>query len=415
MFRRGLPINPKLLGLLVIGVSVASLAFAFVSHKGLPGRSYSYATLSFERVPPSLRDGTEVRVRGQRVGQVHHVSFDNGPRVELQLPGGFDIYKDATARIRSRSLLGQKYVQIDPGTPAAGKLGDAVLGADRTTTVVDIVDLVDTFDDETRKALHTALLAAGTGAAGRGPDINDLIAASPDLLADLNLTGRTLTAEETQLVAFLATAERLSGRFNGREAELERLIHQMGDTLLAVATDDGRPLAETVKKLPSTLDALTPALSDLGKAAAALGPAVEDLGPSAATLGAVALHDSDFRGALRESVPVLGKVPPVSGLAGPALFALTETFNDARPLAPALGRTFEEAAAQLAILAPYAPELDLLLDGLRDAFAEGDANGKYLRVASIFAAINQAGNRNPYPDPGEAATDGSRYTPVGSP
>jgi len=415
MFRRGLPINPKLLGLFVIAVSVAALALAFVSHKGLPGRSYSYATLAFERVPPSLREGTEVRVRGQRVGQVHDVSFEDGPRIEVQLPGGFDIYKDATARIRSRSLLGQKYVQIDPGTPGAGALGDGVLGPDRTTTVVDIVDLVDTFDDETRKALHTALLAAGNGFAGRGPDLNDLIAASPDLLADLNLTGRTLTAEETQLVAFLATAERLSGRFNGREAELERLIGQMGDTLLAVAADDGRPLAETVKKLPSTLDALTPALSDLGKAAAALGPAVHDLGPSAATLGAVSLTDSDFRAALRESVPVLAKVPPVSELSGPALFALTGTFNDARPLAPALGKTFEEAAKQLAILAPYAPDLDLLLDGLRDAFAEGDVNGKYLRVASIFAALNQAGNRNPYPEPGEAATDASRYTPVGTP
>jgi phospholipid/cholesterol/gamma-HCH transport system substrate-binding protein len=413
MFRRGLPINPKLLGVVVIAVSVASLALAFVSHKGLPGRSYSYATLAFEEVPPSLREGTEVRVRGQRVGQVHDVSFENGPRLEVQLPGGFDIYKDASARVRSRSLLGQKYVQIDPGTPAAGELGDAVLGADRTTTVVDIVDLVDTFDDETRKALHTALLAAGNGFAGRGADLNDLIAASPDLLADLNLTGRTLTAEETRLVAFLATAERLSGRFNGREAELERLIGQMGDTLLAVATDEGRPLADTVKKLPSTLDALTPALSDLGKAAAALGPAVEDLGPSAAALGAVT---PDFRAALRESVPVLGKVPPVSELASPALFALTGTFNDARPLAPALGKTFEEAAKQLAILAPYAPDLDLLLNGLRDAFAEGlDAERKYLRVASIFAAINQAGNRNPYPEPGEAATDASRYTPVGSP
>ena len=366
-------------------------------------------------MPPSLRDGTEVRVRGQRVGQVHHVSFANGPRVEVQLPGGFDLYQDATARIRSRSLLGQKYVQIDPGTPATGELGDAVLGPERTTTVVDIVDLVDTFDDETRKALHTALLAAGNGFAGRGPDLNDLIAASPDLLADLNLIGRTLTAEETRLVAFLATAERLSGRFNGREAELEGLIRQMGDTLLAVATDGGRPLADTVKKLPSTLDALTPALSDLEKAAAALGPAVHDLGPSAAALGAVSKPTADFRAALRESVPVLGKVAPVSELAGPALFALTGTFNDARPLAPALGKTFEEAATQLAILAPYAPDLDLLLDGLRDAFAEGDVNGKYLRVASIFAALNQAGNRNPYPNPGEAATDASRYTPVGSP
>jgi phospholipid/cholesterol/gamma-HCH transport system substrate-binding protein len=108
-------------------------------------------------------------------------------------------------------------------------------------------------------------------------------------------------------------------------------------------------------------------------------------------------------------------VPTVSGLADPALSALTTTFGDARPLAPMLGKLFDSAAAQLAILAPYAPELDLLLDGLRDAFAEGNDNGKYLRVASIFAAINQAGNRNPYPAPGEAAKDADRYSPLGAP
>ena len=65
-------------------------------------------------------------------------------------------------------------------------------------------------------------------------------------------------------------------------ADTGSTFRQLGDTLLAVATDDGKPLADTVKKLPSTLDALTPALSELGAAATALGPALHDLGPSAA-------------------------------------------------------------------------------------------------------------------------------------
>ena len=122
MFRRGLPVNPRLLGIVVIAASMAAISFAFVSHKGLPGRDYTYAKLAFEQVPPGLRPGSDVRVRGQRVGQVHGVHFDSspgsgGPQLEIQLSGGFELYKDATARIRSRSLLGQKYVQIEPGHP----------------------------------------------------------------------------------------------------------------------------------------------------------------------------------------------------------------------------------------------------------------------------------------------------------
>jgi phospholipid/cholesterol/gamma-HCH transport system substrate-binding protein len=409
MFRRGLPVNAKALGAVVIVASMLAISFAFVSHKGLPGRDYNYVSAAFHRVPPGLREGSEVRVRGQRVGQVHDISFAEGePRVEMQLPGSLTVYADASVRIRSRSLLGQKYVQIDPGTAAGGALDGGVIAKDRTTTVVDIVDRVDTLDAPTRAALGSAVSELGSGAAGRGPDLNALLAAAPDLLADLNVTGRTLTADETRLAALLVTAERLSGRFTGREAELEALVGQLGDTLAAVATDDGRPLAESVKRLPATLDAVTPALRDLGSAAAALGPAMSDLGPTAAALGAVT---PDLRAFFRESVPPLRKVPGVSELATPALSALTGTFTDARPLAPALRHTFESAAAQLEVLAPYAPELDLLLDGLAAAFSQGDANGKYLRVVVLLAAVNQAGNRNPYPAPGQAATDGSRFTP----
>ncbi|MGH8993435.1 MAG: MlaD family protein [Acidimicrobiia bacterium] len=409
MFRRGLPINPKVLGAVVIVASLVAISFAFVSHKGLPGRDYTYVAAAFDRVPPGLREGSEVRVQGQRVGQIHDISFEEGePRVEMQLPGGFVVHGDATVRIRSRSLLGQKYVQVDPGTTAGGPLAGGIIGKDRTTTVVDIVDLVDTLDAPTRAALGTAVSELGSGAAGRGPDLNALLEAAPDMLADLNVTGRTLTAEETRLVAFLLTSERLSARFVGREAQLEALMGQLGDTLAAVAADGGAPLAETVKRLPATLDALTPALRDLGGAAAILGPAVADLGPTAVALGAAT---PDLRAFFRESIGPLHKVPGVSELTTPALSALTGTFTDARPLAPALRDAFASAAAQLQEMAPYATDLDLVLDGLAEAFSLGDANGKYLRVAAVLAAANQAGNRNPYPAPGEAATDGQRYTP----
>jgi phospholipid/cholesterol/gamma-HCH transport system substrate-binding protein len=408
MFRRGLPVHPVVLGTVVIAVSFSALAFAFVSHKGLPGRDYRYVTAAFERVPPGMRTGSEVRVQGQRVGQVHTISFEDGEaRVELQLPGGLDVHRDASVRIRSRSLLGQKYVQIDPGTTAAGPL-TGVIARDRTDTVVDIVDVVDTLDAPTRQALQSAASELGAGFGGRGKDLNDLIAASPDLLADTATNGRTLTAEETRLVAFLIASERLSERFRGREADLERLNDQMARTLAAVAVDDGKPLAGAVHRLPGTLDDLTPAMRDLGAAAAALGPAVTDLAPGAAALGAVT---PDLRALFREALAPMRKVPGVNEQTVPALSSLATTFDDARPLAPALRRAITSSATQLELFAPYAADLDLLFDRLVEAFSEGNDDGRYLRVAVVLGAVNQGGNRNPYPDPGEANADGARYQP----
>ena len=417
MFRRGMPVNAKLVGVAVSSVALASLLFAFVSHKGLPGRSYTYATAAVAEVPAGLKAGDEVRVKGVRVGQVHGISYeDGGPRIEMQLPGDLEMHGDARARIRSRSTLGQKYVDVDPGTEGAGPLGDGIISLDRTESLVELDQLFDTLDAPTREALGSAVRELGGGAAGHGRDLNDLMAASPDLLADFGTTFGGLSEERTRLVAFLAASERLAGRFAGREAELERLIGEMGETFDALAVDAGEPLRETLDRLPPTLEAVEPALGDVGRAAAELRGGVSGFAPAAEALGEAT---PDLRAATREAVPTLRASPPVNELAAPAFAALAGTFNDARPLAPQLRRGLGSAAQFLSVLAPYAPELDLLFDHAAEALSQGDRYSNYLRIVSISLGADGGGalvpadnpfvNRNAYPEPGEAATDANRF------
>src|SRR5689334_20870518 len=103
MFRRPHRVNPAIFGVATFALLAASLAFAFVSHKGIPGRSYTYATVAFDDVSAGMRDGSDVRVAGVRVGQVHRTVYRDGQaQLTLQLPGGFHVYKDATAAVRSR-------------------------------------------------------------------------------------------------------------------------------------------------------------------------------------------------------------------------------------------------------------------------------------------------------------------------
>jgi phospholipid/cholesterol/gamma-HCH transport system substrate-binding protein len=414
MFRRRLPVSPTLIGAVVFAVLSGALAFAFVSHNGIPGRHYTYATAAFEELPASLRQGNDVRVSGVRVGQVDGVDYEGGEaRVRMQLPGGFAVHRDATARVRSRSSLGQKFVEIDPGTPASGPLGASVISRDRTQSLVELDRVLDALDPATRAALASTVQVLGAGVGGRAQDLNDLLAAAPGLLADLGVTTGTLSEEQTRLVAFLAASERLAGRFAGREGELVALTDQLGRTLAALATDGGRPLRESLDRLPPTLDAVQPALDDLAAAASALRAGIHDLAPAAEALGTAT---PDLRAALRESSPVLGRTVPVDDLAAPALAALAGTLTDARPLAPALRRTAGAAAPLLDVLAPYAAELNLVFAHARDALSEGDANGNYLRIMAILAgaegytgtvpADNPAVRRNPYPAPGQAGHDG---------
>jgi len=47
MFRRGMPINPRIIGTVLVTTFLVALGFAFVSHAGLPGRHYTYASAAF--------------------------------------------------------------------------------------------------------------------------------------------------------------------------------------------------------------------------------------------------------------------------------------------------------------------------------------------------------------------------------
>jgi phospholipid/cholesterol/gamma-HCH transport system substrate-binding protein len=416
-----MPINPKLVGAVLVSLFLVALGFAFVSHAGLPGRHYRYATAAFDEVPASLRPGSDVRVEGVRIGQVKSVSYANDEaRVKFQLPGGTDVHRDATARIRNRSALGQKYVDIDLGTAGAGPLGDGVIDKRHTVSLVELDQVLDALDPPTRAALASAVRELGGGVGAHGGDLNDLIAASPDLLADLGTTSAALTDPHTRLVAFLQAAERLGGRFTGRQAELEALVGHMGDTLAALAADGGAPLRSALEQAPGTLTALTPALRDLAVAAGTTGAAAHDLGPAAAALGAAT---PDLRAGLREIVPTLRAMPAVNGLAEPALGALATTLTDARPLAPAVRRGIGLLALPLDVLAPYAAELDLGVDGMRDSFSGRDAGGNFLRIVAILVGADNFStvlplsspglNRNAYPTPGQARTDGARFAPAG--
>jgi phospholipid/cholesterol/gamma-HCH transport system substrate-binding protein len=414
-------VNPAFAGATLFILLGVSIAFAFVSHKGIPGRDYTYATAAFDDVSAGLREGSDVRVQGVRVGQVSEAFYEDGEaRAELQLPGGFKIYKDATARIRSRSALGQKYVDIDPGTTAAGVLGDSVIPRSQTASLVELDQVLDALDPDARKGLATGLRELGAGFGGRAADLNQLIELAPELLEDLGTTTAALGSEDADLAGFLVAAERLASRFSGREDEIASLLARSAEVMAAFDADGGKPLEQTLKGAPGALDELSSGLDTLKPAASDLRATLEALAPAARALGQAT---PGLRGALQEGRAPMAKLPGVSAGAVPAFEGLTALARDARPLVPEFGEALKLLRGPLEILVPYGPEIDLLFDNLRDSHAGRDSKGNWLRSITIFVAAdsihgntgpNPLLNRNPYPAPGEAATDEERFQPEGS-
>ena len=72
-----------------------------------------------------LAVGASVQEAGVVVGRVSALTVENGQaRIHLALRNDAKVRKDATARIRARSVLGEKYVEIVPTTNTAPLLAD---------------------------------------------------------------------------------------------------------------------------------------------------------------------------------------------------------------------------------------------------------------------------------------------------
>ncbi len=65
-----------------------------------------------------LRTGNPVNILGIQVGRVQRISMDQENLravVEIRVKKGINIYDDAIASIKTEGLIGDKYLNIDPG------------------------------------------------------------------------------------------------------------------------------------------------------------------------------------------------------------------------------------------------------------------------------------------------------------
>ena len=131
-----------------ITVSSVALGGVILYFGGLPfsknNREIYYAY--FKNVA-GLSKGSDVRVAGVKVGKVENFIFKNGKvKVVLELYQKVPIYKDAKAEIKSLGILGDKYVEIDPGHPESGLLPPKSV-IERTITAPSISQMVATIQE----------------------------------------------------------------------------------------------------------------------------------------------------------------------------------------------------------------------------------------------------------------------------
>ncbi|MFW6868263.1 MlaD family protein [Nocardioides sp. CPCC 206347] len=234
-----------------------------------------------------LIKGNDVKASGVKVGSIGSIEVENGvAKVGLILNDEvLPIHQDATARVRPVGLLGERFVELDRGTPDAEVLADgASLPLDQTTRATDLDEVLNMVDAPTGTALSMLITTLGQGMLGHGEDADRAIKALAPALQDTDRLGQILADQNTVLQELVDSvtpvAEQLATD-NGQA--LDQLVDATDKTLGATARSD-RDLADTLERLPaalrearSTLSALSGAAGSTAPVLAALRPATENL------------------------------------------------------------------------------------------------------------------------------------------
>jgi phospholipid/cholesterol/gamma-HCH transport system substrate-binding protein len=96
----------------ILALGYLSIKLGRVSFLGASGYTI---TVDFPSVG-GLKTGSTVEIAGVEVGRVEAIGLaDYQARVSLRLQSGIKLQEDAIASIKTKGLIGEKYVRISPG------------------------------------------------------------------------------------------------------------------------------------------------------------------------------------------------------------------------------------------------------------------------------------------------------------
>lgn len=172
-----------------------------------------------------LRSGNEVRVAGVKVGKVTDVSLDGTTVVVKFRIKGVDLGDQTTAAVEVKTMLGQKYLAIDP--LGSGTLNGPITLA-HTTTPYDVnaafSDLSTTVQQIDTKQLEKSFDVLSDAFRNTPESVRAMVKGLTDL-------SRTISSRDTQLAGLLKSTSSVTGTLKSRNAEFAKIIND-GDSLL---------------------------------------------------------------------------------------------------------------------------------------------------------------------------------------
>jgi virulence factor Mce-like protein len=304
-----------LMVLVVIGVCAGAFVLAGASDKGSgEGRTYK---IMFDNAF-GLTKGGDFRVGGVTAGKTTDFAVTKKPgeapkavvTAEVSKPGFGDFRKDASCEIRPQSLIGEYYVDCQPGkSPEHLKNGGTVPVQQTSSTIpVDLVN--DIMRRPYRERFRLLITELGTGLAGRPDDLQEVLKRAHPGLRETSRVLRILGKQNAVIKNFITDSDTVVNELEKNKKDVVRWVKEAGDTA-AISATRREALRRQFQRFPTFLDELRPTMATLGDLADEQTPLLADLERAAPDLNTFFTRLGPFAEASRPAVRSLGAMGEV--------------------------------------------------------------------------------------------------------
>ncbi|MGH2870909.1 MAG: MlaD family protein [Solirubrobacteraceae bacterium] len=398
---------------------VGLLIFLWISFGGsLPLASQGYRfSVEFDQAV-ELASQAQVRISGVPVGRVVSVSLDHHTGLERAVIEIDRRYAprpaDTRAILRAKTLLGETYVELSPGTAGGRMLPDgATIPRAQVAPTVQLDQILSALNPKTRRAFETWMQQGGIALTSRGEQFSAAFADLYPFATNVDSVLAVLRRDSAATSALLRYGGQVFSALGSSPSALRGFVTNSERTFAATAARDSE-LADAIRAFPSFLTQSRLTLDRLTSFSRTTKPLIDELQPAAQQLSPVLERTVALAPELRDLMTYIAPLTRASAAGFPAVATF---LNESVPFLIALKPYLGQLVPVIEYAETYRREIAAFFAN-STATTEGffqSANGGYAHYLRISNPINpelltpypyrpSTNRSNPYLAPGAYAS-----------
>ena len=238
------------------------------------GRAEGYEVYIRFESAAGLDNDASVRVAGVEIGRVKGIVLQNNKaKVVLRINPDVKIGKDFTAVLKTKGLLGERYVELIPGSPNAPSL-EAGGEITRVTTYTDLDKLISILSDAATdiKKVSESLSSALGGREGQAT-LKNIVTNIEEITERLN---NVVKRNDEKFARIVNNFELFSKILKEQGPEITGGLKAVADNLNQLIAENKEPLRDGIDNLRTATAKLGETMETINKLAKNVEPKIDD-------------------------------------------------------------------------------------------------------------------------------------------